>query len=156
MAARHGCCVAGHGRVFARAWGGEIGTAYRSARPSRSRLLRSSRPASSCATAPGRMPREAALEPEDHPTDWAHSTAKALLAIVLSGAASIGLGLTFALYMPMAVHDRIVIGGVLVPVLWGAGMAWTLSDAKLVRAAAVLLLVITAVCYGRGLLAQGG
>jgi hypothetical protein len=40
--------------------------------------------------------------------------------------------------MPMATHDRMVVGGLLVPILWGAGMAWTLSDAKLVRATLVL------------------
>ena len=39
----------------------------------------------------------------------------------------------------MATHDRIVIGGILVPVLWGGGMAWTLSDAKLLRATLLLL-----------------
>jgi hypothetical protein len=41
--------------------------------------------------------------------------------------------------MPMPVHDRIVIGGLLVPVLWGGGMAWTLSDARLLRATIVLI-----------------
>jgi hypothetical protein len=38
----------------------------------------------------------------------------------------------------MGAHDRIVVGGLLVPILWGAGMAWTLSDAKLLRATLVL------------------
>jgi hypothetical protein len=139
------CVLAGF-IALGRAWGGEIGTAY---------AFLAVSIAGYCLVAAGiqlrtassRTPREAVLEPEERPTNWARGIAKSLLAIVVSGAASIGLGLTFALYMPMAAHDRIVIGGVLVPVLWGAGMAWTLSDAKLVRAT-VLLLVITAVCYG--------
>jgi hypothetical protein len=47
--------------------------------------------------------------------------------------------------------DRIVIGGLLVPMLWGAGMAWTLSDAKLVRAT-LLLAVISAAAYAAAFL----
>jgi hypothetical protein len=53
--------------------------------------------------------------------------------------------------MPMGTHDRIVIGGVLVPILWGAGMAWTLSDANLARAM-ILLVIVTAVSYGAAFL----
>ena len=49
--------------------------------------------------------------------------------------------------MPIGAHDRIVVGGLLVPILWGAGMAWTLSDAKLLRATLVLGSV-SAVGYG--------
>ena len=49
--------------------------------------------------------------------------------------------------MPLAPQDRIVIGGLLVPILWGAGMAWTLSDARLVRAT-IVLLTISALGYG--------
>ena len=97
------------------------------------------------------MPRDVALEPEERPTNWRRGAAKALLAIVLSGVASIGIGVAFALYMPMATHDRIVIGGILVPVLWGGGMAWTLSDAKLLRAT-LLLLAISAACYAMAFL----
>lgn len=80
-----------------------------------------------------------ALEPEERRTDWLRGTAKAFLAIVLSGIAALGLGLAFAIGMPFETHDRIVIGGLLVPILWGGGMAWTLSDAKLLRATAVLI-----------------
>jgi hypothetical protein len=90
-------------------------------------------------SASGRMPREMALEPEERSIKWTRGIAKSLLAIVLSGIASIGVGVAFAVAMPMAVHDRIMIGGILVPVLWGAGMAWTLSDARLLRATCVLV-----------------
>jgi hypothetical protein len=65
----------------------------------------------------------------------------------LAGIASIGVGIAFAIAMPMGTHDRIVIGGLLVPVLWGAGMAWTFADTKLVRATAVLT-GISAIGYG--------
>ncbi len=82
--------------------------------------------------------RDIALEPEERVTNWRRAIAKALLSIVLAGFAAIGVGVAFAVAMPMATHDRMVVGGLLVPILWGAGMAWTLSDAKLVRATLVL------------------
>jgi hypothetical protein len=36
-----------------------------------------------------------------------------------------------------------VVGGLIVPFLWAAGMAWTLSDDKILRAFAVLAGVAT-------------
>ena len=136
--------------AFSHAWGGEVGTAYA--------LLGLSLVAYGAVAAgielrssPARMPRDAALEPEERATNWRRGAAKALLAIVLSGVASIGIGVAFALYMPMATHNRIVIGGILVPVLWGGGMAWTLSDAKLLRAT-LLLLAISVACYAMAFL----
>ena len=94
-----------------------------------------------------RQPGELALEPEQRTTNWPRGIAKSLLAIALAGIASIGLGVAFAVAMPLAPQDRIVIGGLLVPILWGAGMAWTLSDARLVRAT-IVLLTISALGYG--------
>jgi uncharacterized membrane protein HdeD (DUF308 family) len=91
--------------------------------------------------------REVSVEPQDRRTSWVRGTAKAFLAIVLSGVAAIGLGIAFALGTPFETHDRIVLGGLLVPVLWGAGMAWTLCDARLLRATG-LLLAVSAFGYG--------
>ena len=127
-------------------WGGELGTTYG--------LLAFSL-AGYGAVAAGaerrrknaRAPRELALEPEERQTNWPRGVGKAMLAIVLAGIASLGLGIAFAVAMPIPVHDRIVIGGLLVPVLWGGGMAWTLSDARLLRATIVL---ISAACLGYG------
>lgn len=132
--------------MFALAWGAEVGTAYGLVVFSLAAYgvvgagveLRS---------APSRAPREAALEPEERPTSWRRGIAKSLLAIVLAGIAAIGIGVAFAVSMPMPAHDRIVIGGMLVPVLWGGGMAWTLSDARLLRAT-ILLVAISAIGYG--------
>ena len=64
----------------------------------------------------------------------------------MAGVAAIGVGVAFAVAMPMGPHDRIVIGALLVPILWGGGMAWTLADAKLMRAT-VILLAISALSY---------
>jgi hypothetical protein len=91
--------------------------------------------------------REPALEPEVRPTNWSRGIAKSLLAIVLSGIAAIGIGVAFAIAMPIGPQDRIMIGGLLVPILWGAGMAWTLSDPRLLRAT-VVLCSVSALGYG--------
>lgn len=94
----------------------------------------------------GRLTMQLALEPEARPTNWTRGIAKSLLAIVLAGVAAIGIGVAFAVAMPMGPHDRIVIGALLVPILWGGGMAWTLADAKLMRAT-LILLAISALSY---------
>ena len=91
--------------------------------------------------------RELAAEPDERPTNWTRAIAKSLLAIVLAGVAAVGIGIAFAVAAPLDAADRTIIGGLLVPMLWGAGMAWTLCDAKLVRATA-LLLVVSACAYG--------
>jgi hypothetical protein len=94
-----------------------------------------------------REPREATLDPEERPTNWRRGIGKALLAIVLAGIASIGVGVALAIYLPMPPADRAVIGGLLVPILWGGGMAWTLCDPRLVRAT-IILLAVSALGYG--------
>lgn len=62
-----------------------------------------------------------------------------LLAGPISGAAAIGLALAFTLKAPLGEVDKLIFGGSLVPLLWGAGMAWTLADDRILRAAAALL-----------------
>jgi hypothetical protein len=88
-----------------------------------------------------------AEEPEQRPANWPRAVFKAFLAIVFAGIAAIGVGVAFAVAMPLQIHDRIVIGGLLVPILWGGGMAWTLADAKLLRAT-IFLLLVSAIGYG--------
>lgn len=139
-------CIAGGLAVYARVWGAEVGLAYG--------LLALSVAAYAVVgagmelrAAPVRAARDIALEPEERPTNWRRGIAKSLLAIVLSGIASIGIGVAIAVSMPMATVDRIMLGGILVPVLWGAGMAWTLSDARLLRAT-IVLVSLSIVGYG--------
>lgn len=132
--------------LFVYAFGGEVGSTYALIAVS---LIAFAVIASGIErrAARNRPQRERALEPEDRPTNWTRAIAKSLLAIVLAGIAAIGLGVAFAVAMPLAPTDRIVIGGLLVPILWGGGMAWTLCDAKLVRAT-ILLLLVSAIGYG--------
>jgi hypothetical protein len=94
-----------------------------------------------------REAREAALDPEERPTNWRRGVGKALLAIVLAGVASIGLGVAAAIHLPLPPQDRAVLGGLMVPILWGAGMAWTLCDPRLLRAT-LILLAVSAFGYG--------
>lgn len=88
-----------------------------------------------------------AAEPEVRRVNWKRAAGKSFLAIVLAGIAAFGMGVAFAVAMPLAIHDRILLGGLLVPLLWGAGMAWTLADAKTLRAT-VLLTAVAAASYG--------
>lgn len=85
-----------------------------------------------------RAPREAALEPSDRPSKAWRGWLRAILAGPLGGIAAMGVGLAWAVYGPGAPQTRLVIGGLLVPLLWAGGMAWTLSDDKILRATAVL------------------
>ncbi len=151
LATLGGCLFVGaafYGFIYI--WGGEMGSAYALLALSAAAFLviwyglerRVAR------VRPG---RDVALEPEDRPTNWRRATAKSFLAIVLAGVAAIGIGVAFAVNMPLVPTDRIVIGGILVPILWGGGMAWTLSDAKLVRAT-LLLTVISAAAYAAAFL----
>lgn len=132
--------------AFCRAWGAEVGTAYALLALSLIAFLAIALGLEDRSHRRVKV-REAAPEPEERAGNWRRATVKALLSIVLAGVAAIGIGVAFAVSMPMEAHDRIVIGGLLVPVLWGGGMAWTLADAKLLRAT-VLLLLISALSYG--------
>jgi hypothetical protein len=132
--------------TFGWAWGGELGTIYA--------FLAWSAVAYAVVgvgvelRAPKRAAARAlALEPESRPANWTRGIVKSFLAIVFAGIAAVGIGVAFAVAMPLEPKDRIIIGGLLVPVLWGGGMAWTLSDAKLLRAT-LLLIVISIAAYG--------
>lgn len=132
--------------AFAAAWGAEVGVTYALG------VLSLAAYAVIAATSERRQskrrgPREAPFDPEERPTNWRRGTGKAMLAIVLAGVASIGVGVAFAVQAPLPPQDRAVIGGLLVPILWGGGMAWTLCDPRLVRAT-LILLAVSALGYG--------
>lgn len=144
--------LAGFG-VLGQAWGAELGTTYALGGLSLAAYavigatfeLRKSR---------RREARDAPYDPEERPTNWPRGIAKALLAIVLAGIASIGIGVAAAVSLPLPPPDRAVLGGLLVPILWGGGMAWTLSDARLIRAT-LILLAVSALGYGIGFMPKG-
>lgn len=82
--------------------------------------------------------RALALEPSSRPSKAWRGWLRGLLAGPIGGIAAMGVGLAYVVWTPGAPQTRMVIGGMLVPVLWATGMAWTLSDDKILRATAVL------------------
>jgi hypothetical protein len=80
-----------------------------------------------------------ALEPSDRPSRVWRGVLRFLLAGPIGGIAAMGVGVMWTVWLPSDPQTRIVTGGLMVPVLWGALMAWTLSDDKIIRATAVLL-----------------
>lgn len=85
-----------------------------------------------------KAPRELALEPSERRRVVWRGWLRGFLAGPLAGVAALGCGLAVAICAPGQVQSRMVIGGLLVPFLWAGGMAWTLSDDKILRAFAVL------------------
>ncbi|GGZ39095.1 hypothetical protein [Asticcacaulis endophyticus] len=85
-----------------------------------------------------RAGRELALEPSDRKRVAWRGWIRGFLAGPMAGIAAMGVGLFVAICFPGAPQTRMVVGGVLVPFLWAGGMAWTLSDDKIIRAFAVL------------------
>lgn len=88
--------------------------------------------------AKSRGPRETALEPSGRASRAWRGWLRALLAGPLGGLAAVGVGVAVTVWAPGAPQTRIVLGGLLVPLLWGAAMAWTLSDDRILRATVVL------------------
>jgi hypothetical protein len=136
--------AAGFG-LLARVWGAELGTVYAFGAFSviAYALIFSTLERRDAK----RRERETSLDPEERPSNWRRGIGKALLAIVLAGVAAVGVGVAIAIYLPFPPSDRAVIGGLMVPILWGAGMAWTLCDPRLVRAT-IILLTVSALGYG--------
>jgi len=89
-------------------------------------------------TGRSRPPREVALEPSERASKAWRGWLRVLLAGPLGGIAAMGVGLAWTVWVPGPPQTRIVLGGLLVPILWAAGMAWTLADDKILRATAVL------------------
>ena len=85
--------------------------------------------------------RELAPEPSDRRRVVWRGWLRGFLAGPLAGMAALGCGLAVAVCAPGQIQSRMVIGGLIVPFLWAGGMAWTLSDDKILRAFAVLATV---------------
>ena len=89
--------------------------------------------------AKARAARESlAPEPSDRATTKGRETLRWLLAGPIGMVAAMGVGIAWAAFVPGEQQTRLVIGGLIVPVAWGACMAWTLADNRILRATAVL------------------
>ena len=80
-----------------------------------------------------------ALEPSDRPSRAWRGALRFALAGPIGGIAAMGVGVMWTTYLPSDPQTRIVSSGLIIPVVWGALMAWTLSDDKIIRATAVLV-----------------
>lgn len=80
-----------------------------------------------------------ALEPSDRPSRAWRGVLRFLLAGPIGGIAAMGVGILWTVYLPSDPQTRIVSSGLIIPVVWGALMAWTLSDDRILRATAVLV-----------------
>lgn len=90
--------------------------------------------------AKARVARESlAPEPSDRPTTRWRETLRWLLAGPIGMVAAMGVGIAYAALVPGEQQTRLVVGGLIVPVVWGACMAWTLADNRIIRATAVLV-----------------
>jgi hypothetical protein len=87
----------------------------------------------------GRGDKSLAPEPSDRPSKVWRGWLRWLLAGPIGFVAAMGVAICYAVWMPGAAQTRLVIGGLMVPVLWGGAMAWTLADDKILRATAVLV-----------------
>lgn len=80
-----------------------------------------------------------APEPLERPSTTWRTVLRWLLAGPIGMVAALAIGIAYAVWMPGAAQTRLVVGGLLVPVVWGAAMAWTLADNRIIRATAVLV-----------------
>ncbi len=80
-----------------------------------------------------------APEPSDRPSKIWRGVLRFLLAGPIGGIAAMGVASMWTVWLPADAQTRIVTGGLVAPLLWGALMAWTLSDDRIIRATAVLL-----------------
>lgn len=88
----------------------------------------------------GRAGRDSlAPEPLERPGSTWRTVLRWSLAGPIGMIAALAIGIAYAVWMPGAAQTRLVVGGLLVPVVWGAAMAWTLADNRIIRATAVLV-----------------
>lgn len=90
-------------------------------------------------TSRARGERSLAPEPSDRPSRAWRGWLRAALAGPIGMVAAMGVAVAYVTLVPGAPQTRIVVGGLLIPLLWGGAMAWTLADDKILRATAVLV-----------------
>ncbi|WP_428152315.1 hypothetical protein [Brevundimonas sp.] len=102
-------------------------------------------------TAKVRGDKSLAPEPSERASRAWRGWLRALLAGPLGMIAAMGVAICYSAFVPGAPQTRLLIAGLMVPVLWGAAMAWTLADDKILRATAVLI-GVTVVSFGAAML----
>ncbi|MFK4874186.1 hypothetical protein [Novosphingobium sp. ZW T3_23] len=82
---------------------------------------------------------DVAPEPLEEPGRVWRGVLRTLLAGPLGMTAAMAVAFCLTVYMPGDPRTRIVVGGLLMPVLWGLAMTWTLADRRILRATVVLV-----------------
>jgi hypothetical protein len=80
-----------------------------------------------------------APEPSERPSTAWRGVLRWLLAGPIGMIAAMAVGIAYAAFAPGEPQTRLVIGGLIVPIVWGGAMAWTLADNRILRATAVLI-----------------
>jgi hypothetical protein len=80
-----------------------------------------------------------APEPAERAPSLWRTTLRWLLAGPVGMLAAIALGISYTVWAAGEPQTRLLIGGLIVPIAWGAAMAWTLADSRILRATAVLI-----------------
>ncbi|MBO6764900.1 hypothetical protein [Maricaulis sp.] len=87
----------------------------------------------------GRVARSRALEPSLRGAKIWRGIMRTLVAAPLGCVVSLTLGIAWTVWFPSDPQTRIVLGGVLVPVLWAGAMAWALTDDRILRPALTMI-----------------
>ena len=74
----------------------------------------------------------------------ARTTVRLLLGLPFAAAAAAGVALVFVTVTPFDAHTRIVIAGLLLPIVWACGMVWAASARRLLAAVSIGLGCIVA------------
>ncbi|QIG78375.1 hypothetical protein [Stakelama tenebrarum] len=80
-----------------------------------------------------------APEPSERPSAVWRGVLRWLLAGPVGMIAAMGVGIAYAVWVPGAPQTRLLVAGLMIPVLWGGAIAWTLADNRILRATAVLV-----------------
>jgi hypothetical protein len=78
------------------------------------------------------------LEPSDRVSRLWRGGVRALVAIIVAGAAAIACALMWRAFVPSDAQTQTAAIRIIVPIVWAAGMAWALSDNRILRPAVSL------------------
>jgi putative Mn2+ efflux pump MntP len=91
--------------------------------------------------------RERFIDPSESPVDVGRALIRTLTTGVLTLIAALGVGMTFTACVPVAAPNAVVFGVFTTLLVWASLAVWAVTDARVLRTAAILL-IVAAVAYG--------
>lgn len=73
------------------------------------------------------------LDSPSRPVRLVRIATRCVLASLFAGAATLTLLVAWAVHGIGSLHDRVLLGSLILPFLWGAGAIWALTDERLLR-----------------------